>query len=298
VKFESVQDFRAWKGKQVSLLGMSGVGKTYLASRLPRDSWFHFSVDYRIGTHHLRDQLLDTVKAEAMKVKMLADLLRSDSISIHHNITFDNLSLMSTYVGKLGDPTRGGLSKEEFKSRQAMHLEAEIRSMLDIRYFIDRSRAIYAYEHFVNDASGSICEIVDLDDPNDAVIRILTEDTLVLYIRASDEHLDELIARAENDPKPLYYQEKFLDRNLKTYLRENNISNTDQIDPDDFTRWIFPRLVAHRRPLYERLADLHGYTVTAQQVMNVQDEAGFLALIEGAIEDEAKLTAPARASGS
>ena len=35
----------------VSLLGMSGVGKTTLSKTLRRDGgWFHYSADYRIGT--------------------------------------------------------------------------------------------------------------------------------------------------------------------------------------------------------------------------------------------------------
>jgi putative ribosome biogenesis GTPase RsgA len=44
---------RAWRNKRITLLGMSGVGKTRLASKLDSEQWYHFSGDYRIGTHYL-----------------------------------------------------------------------------------------------------------------------------------------------------------------------------------------------------------------------------------------------------
>ena len=46
-------EFLAWPNKAVTLLGMSGVGKTTLANRLPKSRWFHYSGDYRIGTKYL-----------------------------------------------------------------------------------------------------------------------------------------------------------------------------------------------------------------------------------------------------
>ena len=48
-----------WKSprKAITLLGMSGVGKTTLASRLPRQTWFHYSGDYRIGTRYLDEPI-------------------------------------------------------------------------------------------------------------------------------------------------------------------------------------------------------------------------------------------------
>jgi GTPase SAR1 family protein len=43
-------EFLAWPHKAITLLGMSGVGKTTLAYKLPASKWFHYSGDYRIGT--------------------------------------------------------------------------------------------------------------------------------------------------------------------------------------------------------------------------------------------------------
>ncbi|HEY5700686.1 MAG TPA: ATPase, partial [Gammaproteobacteria bacterium] len=47
------EEFMRLEHKAVTLLGMSGVGKTTLANRLPKKEWFHYSGDYRIGTKYL-----------------------------------------------------------------------------------------------------------------------------------------------------------------------------------------------------------------------------------------------------
>ncbi len=56
-----------------------------------------------------------------------------------------------------------------------------------------------------------------------------------------------------------------------------------EIDPDDFTRWVFPRLFHSRVPRYEAIARPHGYTVGSTEVAQVRDERDFLQLLEQAI---------------
>ena len=112
------QAFSNWEHKSITLLGMSGVGKTFLSNILRESDWFHFSGDYRIGTRYLNEPILDNIKIQAMQVPFLRDLLRSDSIVINNNITVDHLKPVSTFIGKLGAPDLGGLSLEEFKKRQ------------------------------------------------------------------------------------------------------------------------------------------------------------------------------------
>ena len=85
----TLREFRAWDNKCVTLLGMSGVGKTRLATLLRRQNWFHYSGDYRIGTRYLDEPILDNIKQQAMQVPFLRDLLRSDSIYVRNNITVD-----------------------------------------------------------------------------------------------------------------------------------------------------------------------------------------------------------------
>lgn len=271
--------FREWSHKCVTLLAMSGVGKTRLSNLLRQGNWFHYSADYRIGTRYLDEPILDNIKLEAMRVPFLRDLLRSDSIYIRNNITVDHLKPVSAFMGKVGDPELGGLSLTEFKRRQALHHQAEVAALKDVPEFINKAQVIYGYKHFVNDAGGSVCE---LDD--EEVLRVLDEHTVILYIKASEKDEQALIRRAEADPKPLYYREAFLDAQLEIYMAERGLEYVALIDPDDFVRWVFPRLFYSRIPRYEAIAERYGYTITTDELSQVKNENDFLALVERAIE--------------
>ena len=274
----SPKEFLDWPRKAITLLGMSGVGKTHLANRLPQSHWFHYSGDYRIGTKYLEEPILDNVKHQAMQVDFLRDLLRTDSIYIANNITVHNLEPVSTFLGKLGRRDRGGLSLEEFKRRQHLHALAEAAAMNDVKAFIRKARDIYGYDNFLNDAGGSIVELEDQQS-----LKTLADNTLILYLRADPDMEQELIRRAVTHPKPLYYRDDFLDDRIKVYLALEKLDTTDEIDPDHFVSWVFPELVRHRRPLYESMADAHGYTVDAREITNLESEEDFLSMVADAI---------------
>ncbi len=275
----TIDEFHAWKNKKVTLLGMSGVGKTYLSTLLRGSNWFHYSGDYRIGTRYLEESIMDLIKQQAMQVPFLRDLLRRDWIYIRNKIRVDDLGPVLSFVGKLGDPERGGVALDEFNRRQAEYRDAEIAAMHDVPTFIRKAQEIYGYRHFVNDVGGSLCE---LDEP--AVIDLLVEHTLILYIQVTDrEEEQKLIERAQSDPKPLYYRPAFLKEQFAIYLKENKLDYAAQMDPDEFTRWVFPRLFHSRIPRYEAIAKPYGYTVTSREVTQVRDEADFLELLETAI---------------
>ncbi|MFY9975123.1 MAG: ATPase [Chromatiaceae bacterium] len=274
----TVEAFRSWPHKCVTLLGMSGVGKTYLSAILRRSDWFHYSGDYRIGTRYLDEHILDLVKAHAMRDPFLRDLLRSDWIFIRNNIKVNDLGPVLSFVGKLGNPELGGLPLAEFSRRQALYREAEIAAMLDVPVFIRKAQEIYGYANLVNDVGGSLCE---LDEPR--VIDLLAEHSLILYIRVPEADEIKLIQRAQADPKPLYYRPEFLRAAVKDYLEVRGLEYVAQIDPDEFTRWVFPRLFHSRVPRYEAIARPHGYTVSSEEVAQVRDERDFLQLLETAI---------------
>jgi hypothetical protein len=277
----SVAEFREWEHKSVTLLGMSGVGKTRLSNILRNSDWFHYSGDYRIGTRYLDEPILDSIKEQAMQVPLLRDLLRSDSIFIRNNITVDHLKPVSTFMGMLGNPERGGMSLKEFKRRQHLHRDAEIAVMHDVPAFIRKSQTIYGYQHFINDVGGSLCE---LEEPG--VIDLIAEHTLILYIRATEQDEERLIGRALAHPKPLYYREAFLDEQLADYMREQELTYVSLIDPRDFARWVFPRLFRSRIPRYEAIAAEQGYTVSTDELSQVESEMDFLNLLERVIERE------------
>lgn len=276
----TVEEFRNWPTRRITLLGMSGVGKTYISTMLRDHQWFHYSGDYRIGTRYLDEPIMEMIKQQAMQVPFLKELLRNDWISIRNNIKVHDLGPVLSFVGKLGDPNRGGVELEDFVRRQALYREAEIAAMHDVPHFIRMAEQIYGYTHFVNDVGGSLCE---LDDA--AVLNTLIEHTLILYIKVTNEVEEQkLIARAQSAPKPLYYRAEYLQQQLEAYLLEHGLEYAAQMDPDAFTRWVFPRLFHSRIPRYEAIAEPHGYTVTSEEVAQVKSEADFMALLERAIE--------------
>ncbi len=284
--YPTADAYRAADRKRVLLFAMSGLGKTHLSAMLrDRAQWFHYSVDYRIGTRYMGEHIADMFKREAMKVPLLRELMMSDSVYIASNITFSNLAPLSTYLGKPGDPTRGGLTFAEYVKRQAQHREAEIAATLDTLRFIDRAEDIYGYRHFICDTSGSICEVVDPDDPDDPVMTALSQTLLMVWIEGSDAHRDELIRRFDRAPKPMYYRPDFLARVWAEYLKREGKPET-QVDPDAFLRFGYARLLEQRRPRYQAMARW-GVTVSAEEVAAVRSPADFDDLIARAIDRRA-----------
>jgi hypothetical protein len=288
--YETAREWTDSQHKRVLLFGMSGLGKTRSSAILRDGGWFHYSVDYRIGTRYLGETIADNFKREAMKVPLLRELLLSDSVRITSNITFDNLAPLSTWLGKPGDPTLGGLPFDEYRKRQALHREAEIAALLDTPRFIERARDIYGYDNFICDTSGSICEVVNPDYPVDPVLSVLSRHLLLVWIEGTEDHTAELVKRFDRAPKPMYYRPEFLLEAWNTYLAETG-RMPGAVDPDAFVRWTYARALAHRQPRYAAIAAKWGLKVTADAVARVQNPADFTALIADALDRRASAAA-------
>ncbi len=269
-------------GMPIAVMGMSGVGKTRVGAMLRREAnWFHYSIDYRIGTRYLGEAIVDEFKREAMKAPLLRDMLLSDSIYISSNITFENLAPLSTWLGKPGDPDKGGIPFEEYLRRQRLHREAEIAALLDTPLFIEKAKTIYGYDRFICDTGGSICEVVAPDDPNDPVLKALSKSCLIVFIRGDDAHAEALKARFAKAPKPMYYNEAFLKRIWEDYLAAKGVDE-GKVDPDGFIRWGFARLIDWRAPRYEAIAKNWGVIVSARDIEKATTPEAFLKLVEKA----------------
>ncbi len=271
-------NFKTNTQQRISLLGMSGVGKTHLAKILTQGGdWFHYSGDYRIGSRYLSEPILDNIKKSMMLNDFLRPLLRSDAIYVNNNITFDNLLPVSSFLGCLGNPELGALPFDEFSKRQALHAKAEANAMADVPEFITKANEVYGYAHFINDAGGSLCEL------DESIVAQLAKYTLLIYLKTSKQHEKVLIERAVSQPKPLYYQPDFLTQHLAQYLAKNNLRFVAQIDPNAFSAWIFPRLLAHRLPKYDYLAQKYGITIVSDDLYQCQTKQDFFALVQAQI---------------
>ena len=282
--FKSPAEFHDAPRHAVTVFGMAGVGKTRLAALLRRSQWFHYSVDYRIGTRHMGEFITDNFKAEAMKVPFLRELLRTDSIKLSSAITFSNLDPLSTYLGRPGNKARGGLPLDEYRRRQEQHRIAEIAALKEVPYFIQRAHDLYGYDNFIADTGGSLIEVVNPEDPRDPVIETLARHTALIYIRGTEKDADELIRRFKQSPKPMYYRPDFLTRKWAEFKQINKVADDGKVDPDKFGAWGFEALLHDRLPRYQKLADNFGYTIDAADLATVRDGEEFIDLVATAIK--------------
>ena len=280
--YTTPDDWNNSKSKRVLLFGMSGLGKTYISNMLRADgNWFHYSIDYRIGTRYMGEFISDSYKLAAMKTPYLGELLKSDSIYIESNITFDNLTPLSNYLGKPGKIELGGIPIAEYEKRQAQHRKAEVAALLDTGYFASRSKEIYHYDNFICDSGGSICEVVDPEDPNDPVMKHLSKHTLLVWIRGSDAHTKALIDRFDKNPKPMCYEESFLSTKWEEFIAQKNVRE-NKVDPNEFIRWTYSKALSHRQPRYEKMSRW-GITIKAEDIEQVKNTNQFNSLIENTL---------------
>ncbi len=274
----SAKEFINQKNKCITLLGMSGVGKTRLAKLIGEGGgWFHFSGDYRIGAAHLKDEIIANIADKMKADSWLKTLLDNSSISINSQVTFDNLEPIAAFLGKVGNPEKEGLPFDEFVRRQSLFFEAEKKTMYEVPSFIAKSQA-EGFSHFINDAGGSLCEI---EDPK--LFKLLSENTLVVYIKTNKENEQALIERAKRKSKPVYYNPVFFENSIKTYLAENSLEYAAQINPDAFVSWIFPKLIEDRLVKYSALASKYGCTIKSDDLHNCRSANDALNLISNAL---------------
>lgn len=123
--YSSARDFLDSSTKSITLMGMSGVGKSYLSSMMRGWGWFQYSCDVAIGTQYLAAHIDEPVHA-------------------------DDISAVSRFIAKPGD-----LPLAEFQRRQKLYYDAECAALA-------RVPALAAqHPKFVHDSTGSVCEIED-----------------------------------------------------------------------------------------------------------------------------------------
>ncbi|ATG47015.1 ATPase [Celeribacter ethanolicus] len=274
--------------KRLILFGMSGLGKTVISNMLRgTGEWYHYSIDYRIGTRYLGEAIDDNLKKVAMREPFLREQFLSDSIYIKANLTFDNLAPVSYFLGKPGSEALGGIPMAEFRRRQALFRRAEEAALLDTGHFIDRAQALYGYPHFVCDTGGSICEWVDPENAQDPILKALSDEALLVWIKGSEAHTEELIRRFDKAPKPMAYQPEFLAAIWEEYLAAKEVTE-DAVNPDDFIRYTYARALAHRQPRYKAMADNWGITLDYEDVKRIEGPDDFSALIATALDNRPK----------
>ena len=161
----SRQEFLDNPDRAVTLIGMSGAGKTYLSCRLEEQGWRNYSCDYEIGARFLKDDL--------------------EAFANSQNFSAENIGVLHEFLGKLGDPAQGGYELDLFRERQMAYYNAEVKALWEMGNVMDQGRG-----PFIHDSTGSLCEIED-----EAVIHDIGQRTLFIYLQ-TDKDAEQVVLRA------------------------------------------------------------------------------------------------------
>ena len=249
--------------KRFALLGMSGLGKTFISrSLVKQDNWLHYSVDYEIG-----------------KI-----LFKNKHRNLLNGFEVGNLTNLSDFLGKPGSPSMGGIPFSEYLTRQKLHRDAEIKATLHASSLVENSPGL---SHFVCDTSGSICELVNPSDENDAILKSLSKNFLIICLEAPDSMYQVLINRFLAKPKPMYYEEKFLHSLWQSFKNESPNIN-DHINPDDFMIYGFKALIKRRKAIFDSISKNWGISLNFENLRVVKSAADLVKAIQFEIASKIK----------
>ena len=249
--------------KRFALLGMSGLGKTFISrSLVKRDNWLHYSVDYEIG-----------------KI-----LFKNKHRNLLNGFEVGNLTNLSDFLGKPGSPSMGGIPFSEYLTRQKLHRDAEIKATLHASSLVENSPEL---SHFVCDTSGSICELVNPSDENDAILKSLSKNFLIICLEAPDSMYQVLINRFLAKPKPMYYEENFLHSLWQSFKNESPNIN-DHINPDEFMIYGFKALIKRRKAIFDSISKNWGISLNFENLRVVKSAADLVKAIQFEIASKIK----------
>ena len=244
--------------KRFALLGMSGLGKTFISRRLAeKDAWSHYSVDYEIG-------------------KLL---FKSQNKNLLDGFEIDNLTNLSNFLGKPGSPSMGGISYSEYLTRQKLHRDAEIEATLNACLLVEKSPDL---SHIVCDTSGSICELVDPSDDKDKILTSLSKNFVIICLEAPDSMYQVLINRFLAKPKPMYYEENFL-HSLWEDFKNQTSDVDDKINPDEFIVYGFKALIKRRKEIFDTISKNWGISLNFGALRRIKSANDLIDAIQFAI---------------
>jgi shikimate kinase len=204
---------------KLSLIGMSGAGKSHWAQKLAAAGFRIIGID-------------DLIE------KKLAPELAAHG---HRGI-----GGVAAWMGWPDDPS--------YREREKKYLEREVKSMGEALDEIQAS----GEDGIILDTTGSVVYT------GEEICRRMQTLTTVVYFEASPAEEELLIARYLSDPKPVLWDDQFVQSAGE--LTQNAIARC------------YPQLIAHRKKLYENYAHR---IVSMDLLRNVNlDARGFLELVE------------------
>ena len=173
----------------------------------------------------------------------------------------------------------GGILFSEYLKRQHLHRDAEIKATLHASSLVEHSPEL---SHFMCDTSGSICELVNPQDENDKILSSLSKNFLIICLEAPDTMYQVLIDRFLAKPKPMYYEENFLNSLWKSF-KDDTSTTCGEINPDDFMIYGFKALIKRRKAIFDTISKNWGISLNFEQLREVKCAADLIGAIESAI---------------
>lgn len=180
---------------KLSLIGMSGAGKSHWSQKLAAAGFRVIGVDDRI------------------EEKLAPDLAAGK---------YQGIGGVAAWMGWPDEPT--------YREREKKYLEHEVKSMGEALDEIQAS----SEKGTILDTTGSVVYT------GEEICRRMQNLTTVVYLEASPEEENILIARYLSDPKPVLWGDQFVPR-------------AGESARDAIAR-CYPELLAHRKKLYQRYA--------------------------------------------
>ena len=124
-------------------------------------------------------------------------------------------------------------------------------------------------------------------DENDTILKSLSKNFLIICLEAPDSMHQVLIERFLAKPKPMYFQEDFLNSLWQNFRNDaSNINN--QINPDDFMIYGFKALIKRRKAIFDSISKNWGISLNFENLRVVKSAADLVKAIQFEIASKIK----------
>ena len=241
------------------IVGMSGIGKSWLARQLMINGhWRRVSIDTEIQSRYLREEILSQFDEEVAISPMISRLQALDAITLDLNHHHESLAPLTAWLGMPGSRRFGGINFDEYQRRQDAHFAAERCALEDLLNTPNDGPPLLV------DTGGSFCEVLSIDE---SLFKDLQQKFRIVSLRESDALVHILINRFVTHPKPIYYPRDLLANYWRKFLQSRK-QEEHEVIPNEFALYAYEKLIALRREKYSAIANQSALCIDAERLLS------------------------------